>query len=89
MPFKGPQPLRRVRCFGTTEIQGHCQVISLGTEVQGHHKEQLTQTLTCVFVENALVFVAPKIGKAQAPLAPPAPPDWVQQSRVDVEKLQH
>ena len=42
-PFKGPQP-RCVRCFGTTEIQGHRQdsvrCFELASEVPGHSQEQ-------------------------------------------------
>ena len=42
-------------------------------EVPGYLQEQLTQTLIVRLLENALVFVAPKIGGALAPpLHPPA-----------------
>ena len=67
MPFKGPQPLRRVRCFGTTEIKGLRQG-ALGAEVPGHRQEQLTQALIMRFFEIELLFVALKIGRARDPL---------------------
>ena len=33
----------------------------LGTEVPGHHQEQLTKAFSYAFVQNLLVFVFPKI----------------------------
>ena len=45
----------------------------LGAEVpgQGHHQEQLRQTLIVVFDENANVFLVLKIGGATGPYWPP------------------
>ena len=51
----------------------------LGTEVARHSQEQLTQILHYALVENALVFVVPKIGVV---------PPWLARSMVsDREKV--
>ena len=53
---------------GTTEIQRHCQMCR--ARRQGPRRQSRTNdaNLDCLFVENALVFVVPNIGEAQAPL---------------------
>ena len=40
----------------------------LDAEVPGHRQEQLMQNLIVRFVENTLLFVALKVGRARAPL---------------------
>ena len=61
-----------VRCF--PELQrnmGHRQVC--GSRRSGPRKQSTTTdaNLDCAFVENALVFIVPKVGRARGPLGAP------------------
>ena len=67
-PFKGPQP-QRIRCFGTTEKQGHRQVCHARRGGPRTASRTIDANLDCAFIKNALVFVASKIGRALS--APP------------------
>ena len=78
--------------YVASELQRYKDTVrygSLGTEVQGHHKEQLTQTLIVFLLKSHLFLLLQKLERRRPRWAPLSPPDWVQQSRVDVEKLQH
>ena len=53
---------------GTTEIQGHSQVGGLGNGCRPRTPSRTTDAnLDCAFVENALLFVVLKIGRALPP----------------------
>ena len=81
--FKGTQP-RRVRCFGTTEIQGHRQVWRARRRGPRTLSTTTDANLDCAFIEIALVFVTPKIGKAWAPpVHPPFPHVFFYTHRTD------
>ena len=57
---------------GTTEIQGHSQVGGLGNGCRPRTPSRTTDAnLDCAFVENALLFVVLKFGRALAPCRPP------------------
>ena len=78
--------------YVASELQRYKDTVrygSFGTEVQGHHEEQLTQTLIVFLLKSHLFLLLQKLERPRPRWPPLSPPDWVQQSRVDVEKLQH
>ena len=54
----------------TTEIQGHCQVCRARCKGPRTLSRTIDENLDCVFVENALVFLVPNIGRAWASQLP-------------------
>ena len=66
-PFKGPR-LASCVASGTTEKQGHRQVCRARYGGPRTASRTTDTNLDCAFVENALVFVVPKIEVAWAPL---------------------
>ena len=70
-PFKGPG-LASCIASGTTEIQGHHQVCRARRGGPRTRSRTADANLDCASVKKALVFVAPKIWRARAPLAAPS-----------------
>ena len=57
-PFKGPQP-RRVRCFGSTEKQGDCQVCRARRGGPRTASRTTDAILDCAFIANAVLHTNP------------------------------
>ena len=67
MPFKGPG-LASNATSGTTDKQGHRQVCRARRKGPRTLLRTTDRNLDCVFVDNTLVLVVPKIGRAWVPL---------------------
>ena len=65
--------LNKTITYGTKEIQATLSLVALGMDVPGHRQQQLMQTLTVCFDENAFVFMLSKIWKPQASPGPDFP----------------
>ena len=69
MPFKGPR-LASCVASGTTEIQGHRQVWPASRGGSRTPSRTIDANLDWAFVEKALLFIVPKIGRSLASWPP-------------------